>query len=293
MLLVTGITGHTGKYFIEEMVKNNYKDKIRCIIRNEESEKNLKDTGLNYEVIIGNLNDKQTLDKACKNVDTILEIYNIHYSEDILESALKNGVKRIIFVHTTGIYSKYKMASSEYKRIEAEIINKAKNKIDITILRPTMIYGDMCDHNISKFIKMMDKMRIYPMIAGGKAEIQPVNARDLGRAYYQVLVNPENTVNKSYNLSGEKPITIKNMLKLILKYLGKKTIFVPIPLWMSITVAYFLKFITFGKMNIVEKVLRMDESRVFSNEEARKDFGYTTINFEEGIKREVEQYKNR
>jgi len=134
-------------------------------------------------------------------------------------------------------------------------------------------------------------MRVYPMIAGGRAEIQPVNARDLGRAYYQVLVNPENTKNKFYNLSGENPIAIKDMLKLILKKLNKKSIFIPIPMWLSLSLAYILKFFTFGKKDIVEKVLRMNESRIFSNEDARKDFGYTTINFEEGIEEEVGQYR--
>ena len=293
MVLVTGITGHTGKYFIEELKKNNYKEKIRCIVRDKESEKVLENTGLNYECVVGDLEDREFLKQVCKNVDTILEIYNTRYSLNVLEAALNNKVKRIIFVHTTGIFSKFKMASAEYKEIESKVIEESKDKIDITILRPTMIYGDICDHNISKFIKMMDKMRIYPLIAGGKSEIQPVNARDLGKAYYQVLMNPETTKNKSYNLSGEKPITIKNMLKLILKYLDKKTIFIPIPMFISISVAYILKFITLGKVNIVEKVLRMNEIRTFSNEEARQDFGYTTINFEEGIKEEVEQYKKK
>ena len=156
-----------------------------------------------------------------------------------------------------------------------------------------MIYGDICDHNISKFIKMMDKMRVYPMIAGGKAKIQPVNARDLGRAYYQVLVNEEKTKNKDYNLSGEAPIAIKDMLKSILKYLNKKSIFIPIPLWLSVACAYILKTITLGKVNIVEKVLRMDEDRCFDNSEARKDFGYTTIEFQKGLEEEVRQYMER
>lgn len=205
MLLVIGVTGHTGRYFLQELIKNKYKEKIRFLIREKSEEDLLKKSGLNYEIF----------------------------------------------------------------------------------------YGDICDHNISKFIKMMDKMRIYPMIAGGQAEIQPVNARDLGRAYYQVLINPEKTKNKDYNLSGEAPIKIKNMLKLILEYLNRKSIFVPIPMFISVSVAYILKFITLGKKDIVEKVLRMNESRVFSNEEARKDFGYTTINFEEGIKEEVEQYKKK
>ena len=83
------------------------------------------------------------------------------------------------------------------------------------------------------------------------------------------------------------------MLKLILKYLNKKSLFITIPMWMALIAAYALKVLTLGKKDIVEKVLRMNETRVFSNEDARKDFGYTTINFEEGIKEEVGQYKSK
>lgn len=292
MLLVIGATGHTGRYFLEELDKNQYKGKIRFLVRKESDKEVFKKYNLDYEIIEGNLESKEDLQKACKDVDTILEIYNIRYSLNVLEVALKEKVKRIIFVHTTGIYSKYKMASAEYKQIEKEVIEKSKGKIDITILRPTMIYGDLCDHNISKFIKMMDKMRIYPMIAGGKAKIQPVNARDLGKAYYQVLINEEKTKNKEYNLSGETPISIKDMLKSILKYLDKKSIFIPIPLWLSVACAYILKVITLGKVNIVEKVLRMDEDRYFDNTNAKNDFGYTTIDFQEGLEKEVKQYQS-
>lgn len=292
MLLVIGATGHTGKYFLQELKDNNYTGKVRFLVRDNLSEDIFKDYNLNYEVVQGDLNNKEDIQKACKDIDTILEIYNIKYSLNVLESALKENVKRIIFVHTTGIYSKYKMASGEYKIIEKEVIEKAKGKIDITILRPTMIYGDICDHNISKFIKMMDKMRIYPLIAGGKAKIQPVNARDLGKAYYQVLVNEGKTRNKDYNLSGEAPISIKEMLKTISKKLNKKTLFIPIPLWFSVFCAYILKGITLGKIDIVEKVLRMDEDRCFDNNNARQDFGYTTIEFQKGLEEEVRQYKN-
>lgn len=290
MLLVIGATGHTGKYFLQELKKNNYKEKVRFLVKNNLNENIFKEYNLNYEIMQGDLNNKEDIQEACKDVDTILEIYNIKYSLNVLEAAIKEKVKRIIFVHTTGIYSKYKMASEEYKKIESDVIEKAKGKLNITILRPTMIYGDICDHNISKFIKMMDKMCIYPLIAGGKAKIQPVNARDLGKAYYQVLINEAKTKNKSYNLSGESPISIKDMLKNILNKLDKKILFVPIPLWISVLCAYILKFITLGKINIVEKVLRMDEDRYFENSEARKDFGYTTMSFDEGLDEEVKQY---
>lgn len=294
MLLVIGITGHTGRYFLQELEKNNYKGKIRFLIRETSNKQLIEETNLNYEIVYGDLNDKESLERACIGVDEIFEIYNIRHSLNVLEAAIKNDIRRIIFVHTTGIFSKYKMASNLYKSIEEEVIKSSKeNNIDITILRPTMIYGDLCDLNISKFIKMMDKMRIYPMIAGGKAEIQPVNARDLGKAYYQVIMNLEDTKNKFYDLSGEKPIKIKDMLKLILKYMNKKTLFITTPMFIAVPAAYVLKFITFGKINIIEKVLRMNETRAFSHEDAVKDFGYTTMKFEEGLKEEVKQYMNR
>lgn len=49
MLLVTGITGHSGQYFLQELINNKYKDPIRCIIRKTSDTKFLDDSGLNIE----------------------------------------------------------------------------------------------------------------------------------------------------------------------------------------------------------------------------------------------------
>ena len=66
MLLVIGVTGHTGKYFLQELVKNKYKEKIRFLIRKENEEAILKDTGLNYETIYGDLENIESLKKLVK-----------------------------------------------------------------------------------------------------------------------------------------------------------------------------------------------------------------------------------
>jgi hypothetical protein len=70
------------------------------------------------------------------------------------------------------------------------VFEKNDNKLNVTILRLTRINGDFCDLNMSKYIKMVDKMRIYPIVNHGKNLILLVNARDLGKAYYQVLIMP-------------------------------------------------------------------------------------------------------
>ncbi|MEK5418902.1 SDR family oxidoreductase [Paenibacillus sp. FSL L8-0708] len=295
MLLVTGITGHSGRYFLQELINNNYEETVRCVIRENSDTSLLDSSGLRIEKVTGDITDKEFLSSCMRDVDTVMHIAGIQRSMVLMEAAVNNGVQRAILVHTTGIYSKFKTASEEYKNIETaieKIVNKS-GKINITILRPTMIYGNLCDLNISKFINMVNKLRIFPVIDRGYSLIQPVNARDLGKAYYQVLSMPVELAKKEYILSGENPIGMIDTLKLISGNLNKKTVFISVPLSFGVFLAKSLKIVTIGKVDYIERVQRMGENRSFSHEDATKDFGYNPMPFSEGIRIEVEQYKRR
>ena len=291
MLLITGITGHTGRYFLQELIEHQYKDTIRCIVRPDSDTTLLDSSGLTVEKIIGDLNDKAFVETCMKDVTVVFHIFSIRYSLDILEAAIRNQVSRAILVHTTGIYSKFKAASDEYKEIEQNLYLLVQDQpIQVTILRPTMIYGDVCDHNMSKFIKMVDKLRLFPVINNGQCLIQPVNARDLSKAYYHVLSLPGSKTKQEYILSGEKPIMMIEAFKIISQNLNKKTVFVSVPLFIGIFLAWILHIFTFGKINYIEKVQRMGEDRCFPYDDAAKDFGYNPMPFDRGIKAEVEEY---
>ena len=296
MLLVTGITGHTGRYFLQELIDHKYEGRIRCIVRETSDTSMLDNSWLNIEKVYGNLNDKEFIKKAMSGVDNIIHIYNIHHSPMIVESAIENNVKRAILVHTTGIYSNFKYASQGYKDVEmtvSELTADSNCPTKVTILRPTMIYGDLCDSNVSKFIKMIDKFRIMPVINGGKSLIQPVNARDLGKAFYSVLTSPEKTTGKAYDLSGEKPLQMIEVFKMISDNLNKKTIFVNVPLGFGVFIARLAKVFSLGKVDYVEKVQRMAEDRSYSHQEAKGDFYYKPMSFQDGIQIEVKQYIKR
>ena len=293
MLLVTGITGHTGKYFLQELINNKYEGSIRCVVRETSNTSILDNSGFNIEKVVGDLDDPDFIDSAMKGVDTVMHIYNIHHSPKIVQSAIKNKVKRVILVHTTGIYSEFKYASEGYKKIEQkikELKSDTKCLTKITILRPSMIYGDLCDRNMSKFIKMIDKLRIMPVFNGGNSLIQPVNARDLGKAFFTVLMSPEKTDGKAYDLSGERPIKMIDTFKLISKELEKKTMYVSVPLGFGVLLARALKFLTLGRIDFIEKVQRMGEDRSYSHDNATNDFDYYPMSFEQGIKIEVQKY---
>lgn len=293
MLLVTGITGHTGNYFLTELINNSYEGKIRCLVRESSNTNKLDKSGLQIEKVVGDLNDKEFLYQSMDGVNTVLHIYNIHHSPLIVGAAIKKNVKRVILVHTTGIYSSFKNASKEYKSIERKVfqlIKSNENSPKITILRPTMIYGDLCDSNISKFIKLVDKCPIIPVIDKGENLIQPVNARDLAKVYYKVLKLPDITSGKTYDISGEKPIKLKEVLILITKELEKKRYFFNVNLKFGVLFAEMLKILTLRKINIVEKVQRMSENRSYSHLQAFKDIGYSPMKFKDGLAIEVKQY---
>lgn len=296
MLLVTGITGHSGTYFLQELINHDYKDTIRCVVRSSSDTSRLDNSGLKIEKVVGDLTDQEFLDDCMKNVETVLHIGTIFYSKYVMKAAVKNNLKRAIFVHTTGIYSKYKSASEEYKSIESDVRKIIKDKassISLTILRPTLIYGNIRDNNMVVFIKMVDKLRLFPLVNHGNSLIQPVNARDLGKAYYQVLTMPDSIRRPEYILSGERPIELVEALKTIGKCLNKKTVFISFPLPFGVVLARVLKAVTLGKIDYIERVQRMGEDRSFPHTDALKDFGFKPRPFDQGIEVEVEQYVNQ
>lgn len=294
MLLVTGITGHSGRYFLKELIKYKYEKPIRCIVRETSDTSLLESSGLKIEKAVGGLDDEKFVEEVMAGVDTIIHIASIFYSINVIKAAVKNNVRRAIFVHTTGIYSRYKSASYEYRQIEENIdkvIKEKNSKIQLIYLRPTMIYGYINDSNMIFFIKMVGKLRLIPLISGGKSLLQPVNGKDLGKAYYKVLNKPE-IISGDYILSGEKPISMLEIFKLISDNLGKKTAFINVPLGLGVFMGRCLKVLTFGRVDYIEKIQRMGEDRNFSHDAARKDFGYKPMSFKKGIGTEIKEYLN-
>ena len=289
MLYVTGITGHTGKYLVEKLIKENYKGKIRCAVRPNSDTSIIDNSGLNIEKVVDDLSDIEFLKESMKDIETVLHIVHINKSENVLDAAIYNGVKWAIMVHTTGRYSKYKSASSEYIKIEDNVLSN-RDKIGITILRPTMIYGSHRDQNMYRLIDYLNRHKFFPIFGNGKNLMQPVSAKDLGEAYYSVLINRDKTYNKEYNLSGGSPLEYINLCRTITNILNKKTSYIFIPLQLSVLLAKIYNTLFKKALISVEQVLRMQEDKIFDHKNATLDFGYHPATFEKGVSKEINEY---
>ena len=310
IVAVTGATGKSGQYFVKELQKQKPEGyKFRFLVRHSTTSHTgnkgrelLRSIG--GEICEADITRPDELDalfttESGEKVDTLLHIASVLWSPYIVTVALKHGVKRLILVHTTGIYSKYKAAGEAYRVTEKEInrqvdeLRKQGEDISVTYLRPTMIYGDLEDGNISVFMNMVYKLRLMPVINGARYDLQPVWCGDLGKAYYQVLVHPEKTNNKDYILSGGAPIQLIDMFKTMGKYLGVKNTFISCPFWLAYAGSWAIYILTCGKKDLREKVQRMVEPRAYPHDEATRDFGYDPLTFEVGIRDEIEMYKRK
>lgn len=296
-IIVTGVTGKSGLYFYQELCRNAAALSdchFYFIVRDEAKAKKLLCSDLNQTLLEGSLTDKAFVSSIFKmgGVKILLHIAGIDKSLDLVGAAVKAGVSRLILVHTTGIYSKYKAAGEGYRQIEKKIDALVDGRdIQLTYLRPTMIYGTVNDKNVVVFMRMVDKLRIFPVVNGARYELQPVWCGDLGKAYFQVLMNPRRAAKHSYNLSGGRPIMLLDMFKVMAGYLGVKNTFVSVPFPVAYGLAWALYLATFGRVDYREKVQRLVEPRTFDYQDAANDFGYAPKTFEEGVKAEVEEYK--
>lgn len=291
-LLITGANGHSGRIFLENLEKEHPKkfDEVNIVVRKNNLDDFITNSTLNIVKHQGDLNDYEFVNKITQDIDVILHIAGIQTSKILFEKSVQNKVNWIIAIHTTGRYSKFKSASAEYIEIEDQLL-ELREKINITILRPTMIYGSKRDKNMNRLIKFIDRFPIYPIFGNGNNLMQPVNAKDLARSYIQVIEKSEATKNENYNLSGRYPEKYKNLINTVSKYLNKKVIVIKLPIFLSY---YLVKF----SRNIIpkfplneEQVLRMKEDKDFTHLKATEDFGYNPMSFEEGIKEEINEYK--
>lgn len=294
--VLTGVTGRSGRYAVERLAERADElagSRLRAIVRSEERAAFLRESGLPIDLYVGSIEDEAFLLRAMDGADTLLHIAGIHTSRQVIGCATRSGIRRVIAVHTTGVYSKYKSASAEYARIDADVKRLCGGAgAKLSILRPTMIYGGLDDANVCKFIKMMDRLPVMPVVSGARFALQPVHRRDLGRAYADALLS-DAAAGRDYVLSGREPVDLRDMLESIAGHLGKPARFMSVPYPVAIAGAWALYLATLTRVDYREKVQRLVEPRAYPHDDAARDFGYAPMGFDEGVRGEVEDYLAR
>lgn len=280
MLLVTGITGLTGRFLYEEIKKHLSFNCVKFLIRHTSD---ISWMSGEENLLYGDVTSVEGIVDALKDVEVVIHIAHIHNSDNITRACLSRGIKRVIFVNTTGMFSQYKAYSKLYIDLEEKI---KKSDLVYTIIRPTMIYGNHRDVNIHKLVLLMDKLPVFPVIGRGNGLMHPIYAGDLANCIFNAYINEERTRLKEYNVAGKYPLSYLNLLQEIARALGKKPLFLHIPYSLALAFGKIGDYIPNGLIDY-EKVQRLVEDKNFDYFSAKNELKFNPISFKEGIELEV------
>jgi uncharacterized protein YbjT (DUF2867 family) len=281
-VLVTGGTGFTGSRLIPLLLQNGIQ--VRSLIRPTSDRSPL--SALRVEWATGDLANAESFTAALRGVDTLVNIASLGFGhvETILRSAKEAGVKRGIFISTTAIFTQLN-AGSKSIRLAAEEAIQASG-LNYTILRPTMIYGSPRDRNMWRLIRLLRITPIMPIFGDGESLQQPIFVDDVAQAVLLALKN-DITIGKSYNIAGKDPLTYNQVIDTVAAALGKRIWKLHLPYLPIVRALQFTEQMKIRLPIKAEQVLRLNENKMFSYEEAQKDFGFTPRGFGEGIQLEI------
>jgi len=286
MILLTGATGFTGRFVLEELKKNA--NTVRCFVRPSSDQDKIKN--LTDEIVVGDITNFESVKKAMKGVNGFINIVSFKegHIPILIKAAESLGVKRALFFSTTAIFTKLNAKSKVFRQTAEDQIRESN--LDWTILRPTMIYGTVNDRNMIRLLRAVDRFPIHPILGGGDKLIQPIYVKDLAEATVKAL-HSQKTIKKAYNLSGKYPLSYRECVQTITKLLNKKCFMFSLPLWLALVTTWIVQKIP-GLPNIKpEQVQRLNEDKNFNHKKAAKDFNFNPKSFQKGIALEIDEWK--
>ena len=278
-VFVTGGTGFTGSYVVPLLLKNGYH--VRCLYRPGSDRSVLAQPEIEW--VLGDLSDSQALSALMRGADALVNVASLGFghADSIVRAAKDAGIQRAIFVSTTAVFTQLNAKSKQVRLAAEKTIENSGLKY--TILRPTMIYGSPRDRNMWRLIRFLRYSPIVPVFGDGNYQQQPIYVGDVAQAIVSCLENDQ-TIGKSYNIAGKCPLTYNQVIDTIAGQMKKRVWKIHIP---SAPVVSLLKFLERVDIPIpikAEQVLRLNENKNFSYEEAERDFGFHPSSFAEGIK---------
>lgn len=284
-IVVTGATGFTGS-FVMPLLMDQPHD-VRCLVRTTSNVDALDDR---IERVTGDLDDKDALVAAFSGADLLINIASLGFGHapNIVEAAHEAGIRRALFVSTTAIFTNLN-APSKAGRMAAEQAIRDSG-LDYTIVRPTMIYGTSGDRNMCRLVAHIRRGRMLPIVGDGSWLQQPVYVGDLAWAIVTAALS-DKSVNKEYNISGAQALTYNEVIATVERLVGRTVFKFYLP---TGPIVRLLSAMERSKLPLrfpikAEQILRLNEHKAFSHEEAATDFGYSPRTFEEGMRAEIEQ----
>ena len=282
-LMVTGGSGFLGGYVLREAARRGHQ--VVALARSETAAGAV--TALGARPVSGDLNDARSLVGAftAAGCDVLVNLASLGFghASAIIDAVGWAAIPRAVFISTTAVTTTLP-ASSKQVRLAAEKSIRASG-LDWTILRPTMIYGDPGDRNLSRLLPLLRRVPVLP-VPGGRQLQQPVHAADVADAVLAAAERPA-AAGHTYDVAGPEPLTFTDLLQTAARAVASRTRFVPVPVSPILAAARGYELLSRNPRIRAEQVRRLAEDKAFAIDDAIRDLGYAPRSFAEGIRAEA------
>ena len=252
--LIFGSSGQIGRHLIRKLTKNNYK--VTAVTRNLHQKGYVLKTQANagyIDIVELNIFNEKKLRDLISRADICINLIGILYEKNkgntfknihtIFPSLISKickecNVQQFIQLSALGIDD---AIDSNYAKSKLEGEKNIKNNfVNATILRPSVVYS-VDDNFTTNFMTLLNRLIIFPLYYNGDTKFMPIHCSDLTEIIYQVI--SKNIISKTIECVGPETISLKDILKRLLKLTEKKRLLIPLPLFLAkLSVIFFQLF---------------------------------------------------
>ena len=324
-IFITGGTGFIGRHTVELLAQGSHK--LTLLVRKTSNISFLNKQ--NVTLVEGNLSDKDSILKGMEDCDSAINIaghysfwepdkkiyseINIKGTQNVLECALKTGIKKVVHISTAGIYGKPKeepfteessvgpVQYSEYFRTKYEGERIAwnlfeKKGLPLVVIYPVCVLGAGDNKASGRYIQDLIN-RNLPATVFKNRIFSFVYVKDLAQAIVNAL-EKDNNIGEKY-LVGNYRYKWREINKMISEISG-----VPLPMFsLPDSVTMMNAFFLTGLANLIKKPplwgMAFDQMKVMKagfnvdGSKAEKELGikYTPIRF--ALEEAIDSFKNK
>lgn len=289
-IFLTGASGFVGKEILKRLLEKDYN--VFALVRDE---KKLNITHENLTLVNGDILKVDTYKNALSNCDAIINLvgiireypkrgitfYKLHFeaTKNLVDLAKQFHIKRFIQMSANGTREN---AASNYHKTKYMAENYViKSDLDYTIFRPSVVYGPG-DEFINMLNSMIKRTFLFTYFGDGGYKMQPVSVYEVAELFVNAIEN-RNTFKKIYSVCGNKVLTYKELLQLIIRITNKKVFLFSIP---EIFISIFVKI--FGNTTFTpittDQFIMLKEGNICKDDNIFNELGVRQLPIEDVLK---------
>ncbi len=299
---ILGGGGFIGRYLVRNLTKKNF----RCIVptRNPFTKGYLKTQATPGAIEIINFDPKNfnEIKNAINNSDVVINLVGIlnekrkqkfstihtDLPEGIANLCSQADVKKLIHVSAIGANKESQSKYQQSKFLgEEKVLNNFKNTL---IIRPSVVCGS--EDNFTNLFAKLSLSPIIPVVSKNY-KLQPIFVNDVARAIVKAI-EIKNNEGQIYEIGGEKIMSFEDLIKLILKIIGKKRLIVEMPMTIARIQSILLSLLPVPPILTKDQCLILSEKDnvVSDNHLTLKDLDIKPTNVENEMEKWLWRYRS-